>query len=191
MSAGDREAVIADLREFISHAVKGVRGKNMLAVIDSLARAAPAEWKRMLAAEMERVFALALLAEGADVRNRVTTRYLELRNFSSIIPSPRPGGEARETQTQAYVRATAAPEGREEKCWQPIATAPKDATRILVYIPGARLEVREVWCAMEWEGGPQYWSTPIPVQGGKGTMILLDSPTHWMPLPPPPATGAE
>ena len=72
--------------------------------------------------------------------------------------------------------------------WQPIETAPKDATPILVYIPSQkdRKPVQEVWWALLYDGGPGYWSTPLG-PSGRGYTILPEAPTHWMPLPPPPA----
>jgi hypothetical protein len=70
--------------------------------------------------------------------------------------------------------------------WQPIETAPRDGTRILVYDPS------------ESEGGPvlaAYWSDSVWWQDA---WMVWDcrsdgwqvSPTHWMPLPSPP-TGPD
>lgn len=73
--------------------------------------------------------------------------------------------------------------------WQPIETAPKDGIAILVHIPGDRRPVQEAWWALSYEGGPGYWSTPFG-PNGRGYIILADSPTHWMPLPPPPESPA-
>jgi hypothetical protein len=60
----------------------------------------------------------------------------------------------------------------QEKGWQPITTAPKDAP-ILVYDPATGVEQAqwgEHWGVYEFRG----WSGPL-------------NPTHWMPLPEPPA----
>ena len=94
------------------------------------------------------------------------------------------------------VRSTPSPEQKENEMWQPIETAPRDATAILV--------MRDIWPgtrsgrAEECNGHNTYvaawWS-----DGGQGAWIcymdaVLDpecpvEPTHWMPLPDPP--GAQ
>jgi hypothetical protein len=60
--------------------------------------------------------------------------------------------------------------------WQPIETAPKDGTRIIL---GADLNVDpELWASW-WIGGDDRWAnTP--------DWMWFTSPTHWMPLPSPP-----
>ena len=69
--------------------------------------------------------------------------------------------------------------------WQPIETAPKDGTRILVpypiFDPGNltaspdRYEIIVVhWREVGWVSD--------------GAWMLHEDPTHWMPLPPPPHT---
>lgn len=76
--------------------------------------------------------------------------------------------------------------------WQPIETAPRDGTRILVFAPGARRAVREVWWRIPYDGAALrkgWWC-----YDGIGT--LLDASvhhlgaTHWMPLPAGPAIDA-
>ena len=67
--------------------------------------------------------------------------------------------------------------------WQPIDTAPKDSTRILVvyrrcvFTDDTRNKrvVREAYCF----GGPWRLVTGYELEGG-------EQPTHWMPLPEPP-----
>jgi hypothetical protein len=68
--------------------------------------------------------------------------------------------------------------------WQPIETAPKDGTRILLYAKD---------CAFTgaWRAGPRYfnhWSAKIIEAAA--TWRLDDgsayAATHWMPLPEPP-----
>lgn len=76
--------------------------------------------------------------------------------------------------------------------WQPIETAPRDGTTILIYMPEAsRLKVREACWATPWEGAPDeqcYWMTPHG-PAGRGYTILPMAVTHWMPLPEPPSNA--
>jgi hypothetical protein len=59
--------------------------------------------------------------------------------------------------------------------WQPIETAPKDGTRVLLYWPH--------WCEEaitgKWSKRNQWESTVVCADCGP-------DPTHWMPLPAPP-----
>jgi hypothetical protein len=61
--------------------------------------------------------------------------------------------------------------------WQPIESAPKDGSRFLGYSPYAL------------EMGTAYWVTSQSRISGYwyGLCFTLTSPTHWMPLPNPPA----
>lgn len=73
--------------------------------------------------------------------------------------------------------------------WMPIETAPTDGTPVLIYRPDSdRRKVLEAFWAIEYEGAPDgYWMTPFgPL--GRGYIVLPQSVTHWMPLPPPPET---
>ncbi len=75
--------------------------------------------------------------------------------------------------------------------WQPIETAPKNSTSILIYCPRSeRKPVCEAWWAIAYEGDHGgHWQTSIG-PNGRGYTILEASPTHWMPLPPPPIEAA-
>ena len=59
--------------------------------------------------------------------------------------------------------------------WQPIETAPTDGTLILVYISGKGIVMAEKNGAWGWRSYPGRYSMAMP-------------PTHWQPLPAPPAT---
>lgn len=59
--------------------------------------------------------------------------------------------------------------------WRPIATAPKDATRILAIEGDDQCVVR--WLNGEWRDYSDY--------GASGSVLF--EPTHWMPLADPPA----
>lgn len=66
--------------------------------------------------------------------------------------------------------------------WQPIETAPRDGTLVDLWLTDGR---RETECR---------WSTSV---GGwwrfdeNATDVPVDNPTHWMPIPPPPAPDAK
>jgi len=74
--------------------------------------------------------------------------------------------------------------------WQSIETAPKDGTDILLYFPHRDLVIRGSW---GWQGEGDWeadladwcdWNTDEEI------VIQEDpdyAPTHWMPLPTPPA----
>ena len=62
--------------------------------------------------------------------------------------------------------------------WQPIETAPKDGTRIIVSkINGP------VWCDVKWEKMKR-----VPDRWASFICRLPFEPTHWMPTPEPPSS---
>lgn len=90
--------------------------------------------------------------------------------------------------------------------WQPIETAPKDGTRILIFVPGnaaefehydgihaARFEAEMMHPETKtgrgilpelngmWVAGGELWSDSV-------LEFAYEQPTHWMPLPEPPVT---
>ncbi len=69
--------------------------------------------------------------------------------------------------------------------WMPIETAPKDGTRILVYVCDSG-RVTEAWFCEDtglWPHDDPYSEEYEPCNVGL--------PTHWQPLPPPPDLGTE
>lgn len=60
--------------------------------------------------------------------------------------------------------------------WQPIETAPKDGTRLLLHYAPRRLTK-----VGKWDAGSCYWSAD--------QWLHEKAPTHWMPLPAPPHAG--
>lgn len=69
--------------------------------------------------------------------------------------------------------------------WKPIATAPKDGTAFLGYVPGsrgyvARMDV-QIFHWSGWGGG--VW------EAQSGYRPPAHEVTHWMPLPDPPESG--
>lgn len=66
--------------------------------------------------------------------------------------------------------------------WQPISTAPKDGTQILAYAKGPYRDERYY--------GVAEWAVPDPRGLGRRDDWFWPyaiRPTHWMPLPEPPA----
>ena len=78
--------------------------------------------------------------------------------------------------------------------WQPIETAPKDGTWMLVACGWHREDEDadlDDWCRIvRWAGEERYkgypWATMDPEGIEIGGTIRENIPTHWMPLPPPP-----
>lgn len=70
-------------------------------------------------------------------------------------------------------------EGDAKREWEPIESAPKDGTHILCYSPD---RISEAWYR------PDMLDLTKTVLGGIGWCYAgLKQPTHWMPLPAPPA----
>jgi len=67
--------------------------------------------------------------------------------------------------------------------WQPIETAPKDGTPVLGYADGGIATVTWIQSTTygAWAGS---WGLLLP---GTDSENLMWWPTHWMPLPAPPA----
>lgn len=63
--------------------------------------------------------------------------------------------------------------------WQPIETAPKDGTRILVFVPDGRSD-EPGQHLVSW-----YCNTWVITTDERDWTFVLE-PTHWMPLPEPP-----
>jgi hypothetical protein len=73
---------------------------------------------------------------------------------------------------------------REDTNWQPISTAPKDGTVILIHLPDPRRKrnVVEAYWVRPCEGATDdrcFWKTVYGI-------ALPEQATHWMPLPPAP-----
>lgn len=84
--------------------------------------------------------------------------------------------------------ALAASQNKAGVQWQPIETAPKDGTRILVWL-GAPWSNAQ---AVRWFESWQNWQTEdFPDEYDEYCGIGSELPTHWMPLPHPPTTEGE
>lgn len=88
-------------------------------------------------------------------------------------------------QAEAYADARV----REAQQWQPIETAPKDGTEVIVYHPEAG--VCAAFCPTEgfaWHCMDGQ-NTVIGRKSGRSIPSMtsfINPPTHWMPLPAPP-----
>jgi hypothetical protein len=82
--------------------------------------------------------------------------------------------------------------------WQPIETAPKDGTEVLVWCPSAALVPlamhfsSEEYFAREY-GDPDYMEAGwyLSYSYPDGLPECTWEPTHWMPLPEPPKVSNE
>ncbi len=73
--------------------------------------------------------------------------------------------------------------------WQPIETAPRDGTHILVYPPtwyGEFASIAYWHSELSGRCTEPYWKRTDALN--RIIMCLENPPTHWMPLPPPPQT---
>jgi hypothetical protein len=81
--------------------------------------------------------------------------------------------------------------------WQPIETAPRDSTHVLLFRPSrddpARQTVMEGWWSIPYEAAPRekgWWQTMGGVMLSADVHLTSDGlalgATHWAPLPPPP-----
>jgi len=71
--------------------------------------------------------------------------------------------------------------------WEPIETAPKDGTAILVLVYGSKNAVVRFidgyWSVYHLETESRFMNW---LRGPKDWLVLSKEPTHWMPLPEPP-----
>lgn len=68
--------------------------------------------------------------------------------------------------------------------WQPIESAPKDGTLLIGFVPNSALY--EVIFIRRWPDD-DFWMHDMANEA-----VAMDvEPTHWMPLPPPPAAEKE
>ena len=78
--------------------------------------------------------------------------------------------------------------------WQPITTAPKDSSRILIYAVSPATgegRVHLAWWAIPYEAAPDergWWETGLY---GTSHPVVPQFTTHWMPLPLAPEAGGS
>ena len=73
-------------------------------------------------------------------------------------------------------------EAGERAQWQPIETAPKDGTKVLLYKPDDEFWCSSIATARWWAKESEWLCTGS---------AYFPAPTHWQPLPPEPKGGAE
>jgi hypothetical protein len=75
--------------------------------------------------------------------------------------------------------------------WQPIETAPKDGTPVLIAECSALIDGRPHWYI---DTAVNFYELDVREKDvwreREGSDVVCDSPTHWMPLPAPPSGGA-
>lgn len=75
--------------------------------------------------------------------------------------------------------------------WRTIESAPKDGvTPILGYVPTIYGGMIETVVLVHWQGGGSDWCRRACTERG-GVIRLNATPSHWMPLPPAPASDGE
>jgi hypothetical protein len=76
--------------------------------------------------------------------------------------------------------------------WQPIETAPRDGTRMLLWVAVNEEPVIAAWCVSRapyrFEGWSTGWETASGYDVGYAS---IGDPTHWRPLPAPPQEASD
>lgn len=110
------------------------------------------------------------------------------------------GDTSREPNAQQMAELSALIERHLANQWQPIETAPRDGTRILVYVPDSENVLSVYWDAEftfrydeakasvdeKYAGEHDGAWTDDAVESFAYEEKASYSPTHWMPLPDPP-----
>ncbi len=74
--------------------------------------------------------------------------------------------------------------------WQPIETAPKDGTKVIVFIPGSGAVCPAWWEVDKYAVRPRPYWTHWGEHVFGVRQVRNKPPTHWMPIPPAPAKTA-
>jgi Protein of unknown function (DUF551) len=111
-------------------------------------------------------------------------KYGPLRDERDALRAERDAAIKRAEEAEA---ALATVQGEGVAAWRPIATAPKDGARVLLWYAPTRIDKGEAvegfWDAL-FDG---QWMTS---RGASFIDGRLRQPTHWMPLPSGPVEGA-
>ena len=150
---------------------------------------------RLTREEAEQVFQAALSAIEASGTHKVAPVELTPEMIEAAETCDEAIGAINQDMWSAMLSARPPlPEGEKTYMsqWQPIETAPKDGTPILVFSPyEVRTEPTNVIVAkFERHGSQEWWgyceNLIADVQG-----MIDPEPTHWMPLPSPPLPERE
>ena len=106
---------------------------------------------------------------GLSEADRCYTRIAELEQQNAELAAQLKELQQERDQLAAQV-------GQSEQQWQPIATAPKDGTMILGYMPSSCHE--GLVCVCYWNAIWEHWQNNT--DGGS------EKPSHWLKLPEPP-----
>lgn len=140
-------------------------------------------------------YAKAYLEEGAiaattrEMRDRVIRARTKIGYRAMLASSPPPPGEGGSSLQASPSAPGSEADGARQDGWRPIASAPRDGTRVLIYGPShgtAPLpELSHAWGRVDFasEVGEGYFAA-----GLWQFRQRCGEPTHWRPLPPPPAT---
>lgn len=78
--------------------------------------------------------------------------------------------------------------------WQDISTAPKDGTRVLVWSAAAQQAYVAAWMTALEDRDDSTWIFARDLNfadPSRAIAFAVAKPTHWMPLPKPPATNTS
>ncbi len=91
----------------------------------------------------------------------------------------------------SILRGRAALAAPKAEAWQPIATAPKNGTHVLVIVMTSKEPRADIahWNEGEWRAGTDDCWDDARGKGGEVLGYYADA-THWMPLPAPPTSPA-
>lgn len=142
------------------------------------------EGRSYVAAELERLHARidVLESRGAVVKPGPGHKIVDGPPAPSIAATSAYDAAARKTGSDPMNEpiGAPAPDASAAGGWQPIETAPKDGRRVLLWSAAWHDDPSSGWF-----GGVRGWY--LAYEAGP----FKHQPTHWMPLPPPPASATE
>jgi hypothetical protein len=121
--------------------------------------------------------------DGGMKPDDITTVVGKLRDAAFVVSGlqkVRDEARARIAELERIISdAQAAPDAvTQTRAWKTIDSAPADGTLILVFAPGTEFELSDIVCTCAWHEDAGF------------CVCELRYPTHWMPLPEPPAEFA-